>query len=59
MKLSEMPIGSVVTIGHPNNGRLAVRIQTGCWRLLHNGQIVSSEEFRAGWDTYDGRLGQP
>ncbi len=50
----------VITIGHPANGRLAVKIGTGGeygqWRRLDNGALLTEQEaedtFRGVWDEY-------
>lgn len=45
----DLPVGTVVTIGHPGNGRLAARARDG-WRDLRAGApLVDPEDFRAGW----------
>jgi hypothetical protein len=46
--LSELPVGTVVTVGHPGNGRLAARARDG-WLDLGTGAEVDPEDFRAGW----------
>lgn len=56
MKQHEMPIGSVITLGRPGDGRLAVKGENG-WRLLSSGDLVDPEEFRAGWDDFHPRPG--
>jgi hypothetical protein len=51
-----LPVGAVVTIGHPGNGRLAVMHSDG-WRLLgglRHGGPVPVEEWRAGWTIVGG-----
>jgi hypothetical protein len=44
----DLPVGTVVTIGHPGNGHLAVHYHDG-WRNARNGAAVDPEDFRAGW----------
>jgi hypothetical protein len=46
--LSNLPVGTVVSVGHPGNGRLAARARDG-WLDLGTGAPVDPEDFRAGW----------
>lgn len=47
--------GMVLTIGHPENGRLIVKVpdvkgaQKNRWRDVASGKLVDREDFRAGW----------
>jgi hypothetical protein len=51
VKISEVPVGVVVTIGHPANRILAAKGDNG-WRWLSDGTPVEPEAFRAGWDLF-------
>jgi hypothetical protein len=48
--LDALPLGTVVAIGNPANGRLAVRGEDG-WRVLTRpgAPLVDRGDFRAGW----------
>jgi hypothetical protein len=51
--LDELPVGTVITIGHPGNGILAVRYPHQ-WKYLRDGSpTVDDEDFRAGWQVVD------
>ncbi len=48
----DLPVGTVVAIGHPGNARLAVRSED-CWHLLLPGSpTVPAEDWRAGWTLF-------
>jgi hypothetical protein len=51
MRLSEVPEGTVVRVGHPVNMVLAARGRLG-WTYLSSGSPVPDEDFRAGWELY-------
>lgn len=54
MKLSELPVNTVVTIGLPRPLRAAVKYEMGRWegnwRWIDTGQKVDMDDFKGGWD---------
>lgn len=44
----DLPVGTIVTIGHPGNGRLAVHASDG-WHDLAGAAHVDPDDFRVGW----------
>ena len=50
MRVSEAPILTVATLGHPENECYIVKCEPEVWRFLHDGSVVDLESFRAGWD---------
>jgi hypothetical protein len=52
-----LPVGAVVFLGHPGNGRLAVMAGGYGWRLIAAGSPpVPEEDWRAGWTLAGGPI---
>lgn len=55
MKKTELPVGTVITVGHPANRVLAVKIdmEGNEWRYLHTGALMDyDDKAKASWDMY-------
>lgn len=52
------PPYTLITVGHPDNGRVACKLPDikhsakNRWRDVNSGKLVDREDFRAGWDYY-------